>query len=155
MRIGLGYDIHPLVPGRPFVLGGITIEWDKGPQGHSDGDCLYHAVADALLGALALGDMGKHFPDTDPRWKGAHSEVFVRETARMVREKGYKIANLDANILLEKPKLALHIEEFCRNLSALLEIPLEDISVKAKRGEGLDAVGRGEAVAAQVAVLLS
>lgn len=154
MRIGLGYDIHPLVPGRKFLLGGVELPFNKGPQGHSDGDCLYHALTDALLGALGLGDMGHHFPDTDPKWKNANSAVFLKEARRLLEEKKLKIENIDANLHLEAPKLAPHILTMRKNLATLLEISEDRINLKAKRGEGLDAVGKGEAVAAQAIVLL-
>ncbi len=154
MRIGLGYDIHPLVPGRKFILGGVVLPFDKGPKGHSDGDCLYHALTDAVLGALGLGDIGRHFPDGDPKWKDADSAVFLKEVRRLLEDKKLKIENIDANLLLEAPKLVPHIPAMTKNLSELLGTAEDRINLKAKRGEGLDAVGRGEAVAAQVIVLL-
>ncbi len=154
MRIGLGYDIHPLIPGRKFLLGGAVVPFDKGPSGHSDGDCLYHALTDAILGALGLGDIGRHFPDTDPRWKDADSAVFLKTAHELLKEKNFEIENIDANILLERPKLVPHVPEMTKNISEILSLPADRINLKAKRGEGLDAVGRGEAVAAQVVVLL-
>ncbi|MBI3541025.1 MAG: 2-C-methyl-D-erythritol 2,4-cyclodiphosphate synthase [Deltaproteobacteria bacterium] len=153
MRIGLGFDIHPLVKGRPFKLGGVLLPSDKGPQGHSDGDCLLHAITDAIFGAAGLGDMGRHFPDTDPKWKNANSAIFLQEARKLIAEKRLRIENLDANLHLEAPKLAPFLEEMKKNIAALLGISLEQVNLKAKRGEGLDAVGRGEAVAAQVVVL--
>ncbi len=155
MRIGLGYDIHRLVPGRKFLLGGVALPGDRGPLGHSDGDCLFHAVTDALLGAAGLGDMGKFFPDTDPRWKGAASAIFLKEARRMLAERKLDIGNIDANLHLEAPKLAPYLAEMIRNLSEHLGVPADRINLKAKRGEGMDAVGRGEAVACQAVVLLS
>lgn len=155
MRVGLGYDIHPLVADRKFVLGGVIIPFDKGPKGHSDGDCLYHALTDAILGALGLGDIGRHFPDNDPKWKDADSAVFLKEAKRLIEGKKLRIENIDANLHAESPKLTPHIPAMIKNLSALLEVPEDRINVKAKRGEGLDAVGRGEAVAAQAVILLS
>lgn len=155
MRIGLGYDIHPLVSGRKFILGGVLIPSDKGPRGHSDGDCLYHAVTDALLGAAGMGDIGKHFSDTDPRWKDADSSLFLKETRNFLKNKNLKIENMDINLHLEAPKVDSHLEPMIKNLSEILEISPGQINIKAKRGEGLDAVGRGEAVAAQVVVLLT
>lgn len=155
MRIGLGYDIHKLVVGRKFILGGVEIPFDKGPLGHSDGDCLFHALTDALLGAAGLGCIGRHFPDTNPKWKDAPSSLFVREAIRLVREKGFEIENIDANVHLEAPKMVPYFEAMIQKLSALLEIPVKKINLKAKRGEGLDAVGRGEAIAVQAVVLLS
>ncbi len=155
IRVGLGYDIHPLVPGRKFVLGGVTIPCEKGPDGHSDGDALLHALTDALLGAAALGDIGSHFPDTDPRWKDADSKLFVEEALKSVTAQGWKVQNVDANILLEKPKLSPHKEEIRKSVADSLKILVDQVNIKGKRGEGLDAVGRGEAIAAQVVVLLS
>jgi 2-C-methyl-D-erythritol 2,4-cyclodiphosphate synthase len=155
MRIGIGYDIHKLVEGRKFLLGGVTLPFPKGPLGHSDGDCLFHAVTDALLGAASLGDIGKHFSDTDPRWKDADSAIFLKETLKMIEAKKLKIENIDANLHLETPKLAPYLPEMIKNLSEILGLPTDRINLKAKRGEGLDAVGRGEAVAAQAVVLLS
>ena len=155
MRIGIGYDIHRLISGRKFFLGGVLIPFDKGPLGHSDGDCLLHSITDAFLGAAGLGDIGRHFPDTDSRWKDARSEIFLQETHRLLKEKGLKIENIDANIHLEKPKLALYMTEMIKKISYLLDLPQEKINIKAKSGEGLDAVGQGEAVAAQAIALLS
>ncbi|MBI2981337.1 MAG: 2-C-methyl-D-erythritol 2,4-cyclodiphosphate synthase [Deltaproteobacteria bacterium] len=155
MRVGLGYDIHPLVSGRKFVLGGVSLPGDKGPTGHSDGDCLFHAITDALLGASGLGDIGHYFPDTDPRWKGAPSSLFLKEARRLLRERALHIENIDANILLEKPSLRPYLTSMVENIAKLLGLGKERINIKAKRGEGLDAVGRREAVAAQVIVLIS
>jgi len=154
MRIGLGYDIHPLVEGRKFVLGGTILPFPKGPKGHSDGDCLYHALTDAILGALGLGDIGRHFPDNDPKWEDADSAIFLREVRRLLDEKKMKIENIDANLLLEAPKLVPHIPTMTKNVAELFGIGEDRVNLKAKRGEGLDAVGRGEAIAAQVVVLL-
>lgn len=154
MRVGLGYDIHPLIPGRKFVLGGVEIPFDKGPKGHSDGDCLLHAITDALLGAGGLGDMGRHFPDTDPKWKDADSALFLAEARRLLEAKGLAIENIDANLHLEAPKLSSHLPRMIEKISKLLGLAPDRINLKAKRGEGLDAVGRGEAVAAQTIVLL-
>ena len=136
-------------------LGGVTLPGDRGPLGHSDGDCLFHAVTDALLGASGLGDMGKFFPDTDPRWKDVASAVFLKEARRMLAEKQLTIGNIDVNLHLEAPQLAPYLAEMVRNLSEHLGVPADRINLKAKRGEGMDSVGRGEAVAAQVIVLLS
>lgn len=155
MRIGLGYDIHPLVVGRPFILGGVVIPFERGPKGHSDGDCLYHAVTDALLGAAGLGDIGHYFPDTDPRWKGVSSEIFLKEIRKLLRERHWVIENIDANIHLETPTLKPHLPAMIQNIAEHLAIEKEKINLKSKRGEGIDAIGRGEAVAAQVVVLLS
>jgi len=155
VRVGLGYDIHRLIGGKSFRLGGILIPCDKGPVGHSDGDCLYHAVTEALLGAAGLGDIGHYFPDTDARWKGADSAVFIRETVALLQKRGFQIGNIDANLLLESPRLSPHLEKMRGNLSELLAIPIERINLKARRGEGVDAVGKGDAVVCQVIALLT
>ena len=155
MRIGLGYDIHRLVVGRPFILGGIEIPFEKGPLGHSDGDCLFHAVTDALLGAAGLGDIGRHFPDTDPRWKDADSSLFLKETLLLLEDKNFKIENIDANVHLEKPKLVQHFPKMVQRLAELLKLSENQINLKAKSGEGMDAVGHGDAVSVQVIALLS
>ena len=155
MRVGLGYDIHPLVKGRRFILGGVVLPLEKGPQGHSDGDCLFHAVTDALLGAAGLGDIGHYFPDSDPRWKDADSALFLREIRRILATKEMIIENIDANLHLEAPPLAPHLPRMLQNLSEHLGIDAGRINLKAKRGEGMDAVGHGEAVAVQAIVLLS
>ncbi|MDO4520719.1 MAG: 2-C-methyl-D-erythritol 2,4-cyclodiphosphate synthase [Erysipelotrichaceae bacterium] len=154
MRIGQSTDIHRLVEGRKLILGGVEIPSDLGLLGHSDADALTHAVAEAVLGALALGDLGHWFPDTDPKWEGADSQIILREVARMMDEKGYRIGNADALIMIEKPKMAPHIEQMRRNLAASLGCDISRISVKATRGEGLGFVGRREGVQAFAAVLL-
>jgi 2-C-methyl-D-erythritol 2,4-cyclodiphosphate synthase len=155
LRIGFGNDIHRLVENRPLILGGVLIESDFGAEGHSDADALLHAATDAILGALALGDIGTHFSDKDPRWKNADSRVFLFETVRMMREKGFRLVNLDSTINLEKPKLRPHIEAMRRNLAEILEIEIDSVSVKAKTGEAVDAVGERRAIKAEVVVLLS
>src|SRR6185295_19542104 len=129
--------------------------FDKGPKGHSDGDCLYHALTDAILGALGLGDIGRHFPDSDPRWKDADSAIFLKEAKRLIDEKKLKVENIDANLHAEAPKLVPHIPAMAKNIAGLVGIGEDKINIKAKRGEGLDAVGRGEAVAAQAVILLT
>lgn len=154
MRIGQSSDIHRLVEGRKLILGGVEIEHSKGLLGHSDADALSHAVAEAILGALALGDLGHHFPDTDPQWKGANSLVILEKTAEMMEEKGYSIGNVDSLILIEKPKMAPHIQKMRENFAKALHCDLSRISVKATRGEGLGFVGREEGVLAQAVVLL-
>jgi 2-C-methyl-D-erythritol 2,4-cyclodiphosphate synthase len=154
-KIGFGNDIHRLAPNRPLILGGILIESDLGAEGHSDADALLHAATDAILGALALGDIGSHFSDKDPRWKNADSRVFLIETVRMMREKGLRIVNLDSTISLEKPKLRPHIEAMRRNLAEILEIEIDSVSVKAKTGEAVDAVGERRAIKAEAVVLLT
>ena len=153
-RIGYGNDIHRLETGRPLILGGVRLEAEKGAVGHSDADCLTHAVTDAILGALALGDIGAHFSDQDERWRGADSFVFLRRTVEMMKEKGYAVVNVDSTISLERPKLRPAIDRMRANLARALEIDVECVSVKAKTGEKVDAVGREEAVRAEAVVLL-
>jgi 2-C-methyl-D-erythritol 2,4-cyclodiphosphate synthase len=153
-RIGFGTDIHRLVAGRPLIIGGVEIESDLGADGHSDADVLMHAVTDAVLGALALGDIGTHFPNDDERWQNAESSQFLRYAVGLVKEKGYKVANIDSVVDLEKPKLRPHIDAMRANLAAALEIDIEQVSVKAKSGENVDAVGESRAVRAQAIVLL-
>ena len=155
MRIGLGYDIHPLVPGRRLIIGGVVVPFEKGPKGHSDGDVLYHALGDALLGAAGLGDMGQHFPDSDPQWKDVASTIFVKKIYHQLKEKKMEIGNIDVNLHLESPKLQSHIPQMVKNICLLLNLGISQVNIKAKRGEGMDAVGRGEAIAAQVVVLLA
>lgn len=155
MRIGVGNDIHRLVAGRSLILGGVEIPFDKGLLGHSDGDSLTHAISDALLGAAGLGDIGAHFSDQDPRWKDADSLVFLRHVGALLVTHGYQIANIDATILAERPKLRPHIAAMTARLSAALNIEQTQLNIKAKTNEGLDAIGRGEAIAAQAIVLLT
>lgn len=154
-RIGFGNDIHRLEPGRPLILGGVTIESDLGAAGHSDADALTHAITDALLGALALGDIGSHFPDTDPRWQNADSFVFLAGAVRMIKEHGYAVVNVDSVISLEKPKLRPHIEAMRANLAKILEVGSDSVSVKAKTGEGLGLVGTRQALKATAVVLIA
>ena len=154
-RVGIGYDIHRLVPDRKLLLGGVRVPYTKGLLGHSDSDVLAHAVCDALLGAAALGDIGTHFPDNDPRWRGASSLDFLRHAVKLVGEKGYRVVNLDATVITEQPKLKPYIAAMRQQLAGVLEIDVESVSVKAKTNEGLDAVGRGEAMAAHAVVLLA
>lgn len=154
MRIGQSTDIHQLAEGRKLVLGGVEIESDLGLVGHSDADALTHALAEAILGALALGDLGKWFPDTDPKWEGVNSLIILKEVARMMDERGYKIGNADTLVLIEKPKMAPHIEKMRQNFAEALHCDMERISVKATRGEKMGFVGRREGVMAQAVVLL-
>jgi 2-C-methyl-D-erythritol 2,4-cyclodiphosphate synthase len=154
MRIGQGSDVHALVEGRKLVIGGVTIPFGKGLAGHSDADVLVHAVCDALLGAAALGDIGRHFPDTDPRYRNADSRAFLREVAAKVREAGFSISNVDATIHAEAPKMAPHIGAMIANLAADLGLPAARINVKAKTAERLGAIGRGEGIAAEAVALL-
>ncbi len=154
MRIGQGYDVHALVQGRKLVVGGVTIPFEKGLAGHSDADVLIHAVCDALLGAAALGDIGLHFPDTDPKHRNANSRAFLREVARKVRLAGFSIVNLDATIIAQAPKMAPHTAAMVANLAADLEIDLGQVNIKAKTAERLGAIGRGEGIAAEAIALL-
>ena len=140
-RIGVGNDVHPLAPGRQLVLGGVRIPFEKGPVSHSDGDALAHAICDALLGALALGDIGQHFPDRSPQWHKASSLIFVRQVRAEIEDAGYRIVNIDSTVGLERPKLGPHVAAMRRKLARALGVEPEQVSVKAKSGEGLDAVG--------------
>jgi len=154
-RIGIGYDIHRLVEGRKLILGGVEIPFEKGLLGHSDSDVLTHAICDALLGAAALGDIGTHFPDTDPQWAGASSLDFLAHAVELITARGYSIANVDATVLAERPKIRPHIETMRERLASALRIDVDRVNVKAKTGEGLESIGRGEAMAAQVVALLN
>ena len=154
-RIGIGHDTHRLVTGWPLILGGVRIESDRGAEGHSDADALAHALADAILGALCEGDLGVHFPDRDPQWKDADSLELLARVYWLASERGFHVVNCDANILLERPKLREHVAAMRDNLARTLDIDSSCVSVKARTGEGLDAVGRGEAVTVQAVVLLS
>ena len=157
-RIGLGFDNHRLTKGRPFVLGGVEIPSPVGEEAHSDGDVLLHALCDALLGSVGEGDIGEHFPDTDPRWKGQASSLFLERTATLVREAGYRLVNMDATILLEKVKLSPYkrkiAENICRILGSVWHLEPDRVSIKAKTMERCDSVGKGKSVQAQVAVLV-
>jgi 2-C-methyl-D-erythritol 2,4-cyclodiphosphate synthase len=153
-RIGAGYDIHHLVEGRRLILGGVEIPFEKGLLGHSDSDALTHAVCDALLGAAALGDIGRHFPDSDAKWKGASSLELLARVVELIAERGYRVANIDATVVAERPRLAPFIEEMRSRLAKVLEVEMEQVSVKAKTNEELDAVGRGEAMAAHAVALI-
>mgnify|MGYP005928433855 FL=1 len=154
MRIGHGYDVHRLVSGRPCIIGGVNIPFELGLDGHSDADVLTHAVMDSLLGALALGDIGKHFPDTDPRYKGADSIALLQEVGRVLARAGWAAGNIDATLLCQAPKLAPHIPAMRENLAAALGIPAEDVSVKATTEEKLGFTGSGEGIAAHSVCLL-
>lgn len=153
-RIGIGHDTHRLVAGRPLILGGVRIESERGPEGHSDADALTHALADAILGALCEGDLGVHFPDNDPQWKDADSLQLLARVCWLARERGFHLVNADATIMLERPKLREHIATIRETLARTLQVDGGCVSVKAKTGEGLDAVGQGEAVTVQAIVLL-
>lgn len=148
IRIGQSVDIHPLKQGRPLILGGVEIQHDQGLDGHSDADVLCHAIAESILGALALGDLGHHFPDTDPKYKGISSILLLKEVCRLMKEQGYKIGNLDAQVLAEKPKLAPYIEQMRKNVADALKCEVSQVSIKATRGEKLGFVGRQEGMAA-------
>jgi 2-C-methyl-D-erythritol 2,4-cyclodiphosphate synthase len=174
IRIGHGFDLHRLEPltggqagtqpitgtgiptqrARPLIIGGIAFDHDRGPVGHSDGDVLLHAVTDAILGALSLPDIGQMFPDTDPRWSGAASEVFLCEAVRLAAERGWGVGNLDSTVILERPKLGPRKEEIRQNLARLLNVDPERTNLKAKTHERVDAVGEGRAIEAHVVVLL-
>jgi len=154
MRVGIGYDIHRLAEGRKMVLGGVEIASDSGPQGHSDGDALLHAVCDAILGALAKDDIGVRFPDTDPKFKDADSSELLRDVAGLMDKEGFLIQNLDCVVVAERPRIATHREEIRRNISGILGCAAGAVSVKGKTSEGLGPVGEGKAIAASAVVLL-
>ena len=154
-RVGTGYDLHRLVEGRPLVLGGVDIPALRGALGHSDADVVCHAATDAILGAASLGDIGRHFPDTDQRWKDASSIDLLRQAVVMVHTAGFRVVNLDVVVILEKPKIAPHLDKIRAELARVLEILVERVSVKGKTNEGVDAVGRGEAIAAHAVALLA
>ena len=154
MRIGYGYDVHRLVEGRPLILGGIEIPFEKGLLGHSDADVLLHAISDALLGAAALGDIGKHFPDTDEKWKGADSKKLLREVAVLVAREGFKISNVDATVAIQRPKLRPYIDDMRQVIASILGLFVDEVSVKATTTEELGFVGTGEGVAAHAVCLL-
>ena len=149
MRVGMGYDVHKLTEGRKLILGGVEIPWEKGLLGHSDADVLIHAVMDALLGAAALGDIGKHFPDTDPAYKGISSIKLLVHVAGLLREHGYEVGNIDATVIAQKPKMAPHIPQMRKNMAEALGIPESKINVKATTEEGLGFTGSGEGMSAQ------
>lgn len=153
-RIGQGYDLHALVPGRALILGGVTIPHTHGLLGHSDADALLHAITDALLGAAALGDIGRHFPDTDAQFKGADSRVLLREAAKRVRTAGYVIGNIDSTIIAQAPKMAAHIPQMVVNIAADCGLESDCVNVKAKTNEHLGHLGRGEGIATQAVVIL-
>jgi 2-C-methyl-D-erythritol 2,4-cyclodiphosphate synthase len=155
MRIGQGFDVHALVVGRRLVIGGVEIAYDRGLAGHSDADVLLHAVCDALLGAAALGDIGRHFPDTDPRFKGIDSRELLRHVVGLVRERGWKAANVDATIIAQAPRMAPHIPAMVANIAADLGVDASRVNVKATTTEGLGFAGRGEGIAAQAICLLA
>lgn len=155
MRIGHGFDLHRLEPGPRLMLGGVPVSDDVRPVAHSDGDVVLHALVDALLGAMGWGDIGEHFPNTDPKWKDAPSRVFVEHVYANVRKSGYSIGNLDVTILAERPKLKPFKKQMAEQVAAMLEARPEQVNIKAGTNEGCDAVGRGEAIAAHAVVLLT
>lgn len=151
-RVGFGFDLHPLAPGRPLVLGGVTVDFDRGLAGHSDADVLSHAVGEALLGALALGDLGRHFPDTDPRYRGISSLRLLRNVVELVTAQGGRLVNVDATVLAQAPRLASLLPEMAKRLAETLGLEVDRVSVKAKSPEGLGLVGRQEGMAAMAVV---
>ena len=153
-RIGQGYDCHALLPGRKLIIGGVEIPHSKGLLGHSDADVLLHAIIDALFGAAGLGDIGKHFPDTDERFAGVDSRVLLREAVKRIGERGYAPVNLDATIIAQSPRMSPHIEAMRANVAADLEVDISQINIKAKTNEKLGFLGRGEGIAVEAAVLL-
>jgi 2-C-methyl-D-erythritol 2,4-cyclodiphosphate synthase len=155
IRVGEGWDLHALVPGRPLVLGGVAIDFDRGLLGHSDADVLLHAITDALFGAAGLGDIGRHFPDTDERFRGADSQQLLAEAGRRVRAQRWQIGNVDSTIVAEAPRLAAHTDAMCTRIAQALEIARNQVNVKAKTAERLGPVGQGLAIEARAVVLLT
>ena len=155
MRVGMGYDVHRLVEDRKLIIGGVEIPYEKGLLGHSDADVLLHAIMDALLGAAALGDIGKHFPDTDPQYKGISSMILLQHTYDMMKQNGYTIGNVDSLILCEEPKMAPHIPLMKENVARVLHCDITQVNIKATRGEKMGFVGRKEGIVAQSVVLLN
>jgi 2-C-methyl-D-erythritol 2,4-cyclodiphosphate synthase len=153
-RIGIGNDTHRLIEGRPLMLGGVHVAFDRGGEGHSDADALLHAISDAILGALCEGDLGVHFPDSDPQWKDVSSSELLSQVMLMAHERGKQIVNVDATIMIEEPKMRPHILSMRENIAEIIGVELACVSVKAKTGEGLDSVGQGLAVSAQAIVLI-
>lgn len=154
MRIGQGYDLHRLVTDRDLIIGGVKIPHEKGLLGHSDADVLVHSIIDAVFGSIADGDIGRHFPDTDPKFKGADSILLLSEAGKILKNKGFKIVNIDSTIIIQKPKMAPHIDKMRQNIANALGLPMSDISVKAKTNEGMDAAGKEEAVQAYAVILI-
>jgi 2-C-methyl-D-erythritol 2,4-cyclodiphosphate synthase len=154
MRIGQGFDVHALVEGRPLIIGGVTIPFERGLAGHSDADVLLHALCDALIGAAGLGDIGKHFPDTDPRYKGADSRELLRAVVRLLQERHFSVINVDSTIIAQAPKMAPHIPAMRANIAADLGLQVDEVNIKAKTAEKLGFVGRGEGIVAEAVVLI-
>ena len=155
MRIGMGYDVHRLVEGRDLILGGVKIPYEKGLLGHSDADVLLHAVMDALLGAAALGDIGRHFPDTDPKYKGISSMKLLEHVGELIEKELYVVGNIDATIIAQRPKMAPHIEQMRANIAEALHLEVSQVNIKATTEEGLGFTGRGEGISAQAVCLLT
>lgn len=155
LRIGTGYDLHRLVPGRPLILGGVTIPFELGLDGHSDADILCHAVTDAVLGAAAVGDIGRLFPDTEPRWKGADSLALLAGAAAHLHASGYRVVNVDATVIAQRPKLVPHVDAMRANLARALTLEIGQVSVKGKTNEQLDSMGRGESMACHAVALIA
>lgn len=155
MRVGLGYDVHKLVEGRKLIIGGVNVPHEKGLLGHSDADVLIHAIMDGMLGALALGDIGKHFPDTDEKYKGANSMKLLEYVNHLINEKGYEINNIDSIIVAQSPKMAPHIEQMRRNIATVLNTDINNISVKATTEEGLGFTGEKQGISSQSICLLN
>ncbi|HMV27440.1 MAG TPA: 2-C-methyl-D-erythritol 2,4-cyclodiphosphate synthase [bacterium] len=154
MRIGQGYDVHRLAEGRKMILGGVEIPADKGPLGYSDADVLLHAICDALLGAIGLGDIGKHFPDTDQAYKNISSLILLEKVNALITERNYRVGNVDATLVLQKPKIALHVPAMKKNIAAVLHVEEERVSIKATTSEGLGFVGVGDGVVAYAVALV-
>ena len=154
IRTGLGWDVHRIAPGRPMILGGVTVPCEFGLEGHSDADVLAHAITDAILGAAALGDIGMHFPDTDPKWKGAGSLVFLKHACGLAAQAGFRIANVDSTVILERPKLKDFRAAIRQSLAAAIGVDVADVSVKFKTAEGVGPVGEGRSAEAQAVILL-
>jgi len=154
MRIGQGFDVHQLIKGRPLIIGGVTIPHDKGLLGHSDADVLLHAICDALIGAAGLGDIGKHFSDSDPRYKNIDSRILLRNVYRLLADKGYKLVNIDATIIAQAPKMAPYIPAMIENIAQDLEIQTNEVNIKAKTAEHLGAIGRKEGIVAEAVCLI-
>lgn len=155
MRIGHGYDVHRLVEGRKLIMGGVDIPWEKGLLGHSDADVLLHAIADAILGAIGEGDIGKHFPDTDPSFKGADSLKLLEHVSNLAADKGYRLGNLDATIIAQRPKMAPHITTMRENIAKVLNAAVGQVNVKATTEEGLGFTGTGEGISAHAVVIMT
>lgn len=154
MRIGQGFDVHQLIEGRPLIIGGVTIPHDKGLLGHSDADVLLHAICDALIGAAGLGDIGKHFSDSDPRYKNIDSRILLRNVYRLLADKGYKLINIDATIIAQAPKMAPYIPAMIENIAQDLEIQTNEVNIKAKTAEHIGAIGRKEGIVAEAVCLI-